>query len=83
MIACAQPPAGAARWTRHLLADTLVKLDVVETIAPESVRSIFKKTHGSRGKANHGVEDKSQVMTWGIGKMSSINMLYLMPLYDL
>ena len=45
MIACSEPPPGAARWTLHLIADRLVKLDVVETISHESVRTILKKTN--------------------------------------
>jgi putative transposase len=43
MIACSNPPQGAARWTLHLIADKLVKLDIVDTISHESVRSILKK----------------------------------------
>ena len=49
MLACSTPPAGCARWTLHLLADHLVKLDVVESISHESVRSLLKKTHSSLG----------------------------------
>lgn len=45
MIACSEPPPGAARWTLHLIADKLVKLDVVDTISHESVRSLLKKTN--------------------------------------
>jgi hypothetical protein len=44
MMACAAPPQGAARWTLHLIAEQLVQLDMVDTIAHESVRSILKKT---------------------------------------
>lgn len=49
MLACSTPPDGCARWTLHLLADQLVKLDVVESISHESVRSLLKKTHSSLG----------------------------------
>jgi transposase len=38
-IAGSKPPEGSARWTLHLMADTLVKLHVVETLSQESVRS--------------------------------------------
>ena len=44
MIACAAPPQGAARWTRQLIAEKLIKLDMVDTISHESVRSILKQT---------------------------------------
>jgi putative transposase len=49
MIACSEPPAGSARWTLHLLADKLVKLDVIESISHESVRQLLKKTNSSHG----------------------------------
>jgi transposase len=49
MLACSTPPEGCARWTLHLLADQLVKLDVVESISHESVRSLLKKTNSSLG----------------------------------
>jgi putative transposase len=44
MIACSAPPQGSARWTLQLIAEKLVKLDMVDTISHESVRSILKKT---------------------------------------
>jgi transposase len=49
MIACSQPPAGAARWTLHMIADKLVKLEEVESISHESVRQLLKKTNSSLG----------------------------------
>ena len=49
MIACSEPPEGAARWTLHLIADKLVKLDVIDTISRERVRQALKKTASSRG----------------------------------
>lgn len=44
-IACSAPPEGRARWTLHLIADKLVKLEVIETISHESVRRLLKKTN--------------------------------------
>lgn len=49
MIACSEPPVGAARWTLHLIADKLVKLEAVESISHESVRQLLKKTSSSPG----------------------------------
>lgn len=49
MIACSTPPEGRARWTLHLIADQLVKLDITERISHESVRSLLKKTNSSLG----------------------------------
>jgi hypothetical protein len=43
-LACPEPPEGWARWTLHLLADTLVELDVVDSISHETVRKTLKKS---------------------------------------
>jgi transposase len=43
-IACGAPPEGRTRWTLHLLADRLVKLNIVEDISHETVRQTLKKT---------------------------------------
>ena len=39
-----KPPAGYGRWTLQLLADELVLLEVVPSIAAETVRKVLKKT---------------------------------------
>lgn len=43
-LAQGEPPAGRARWTLHLLADELVRLEVVDTVSHETVRKALKKT---------------------------------------
>lgn len=43
-IACADPPAGRDRWTLRLLADELVRLEVVGTVSYETVRRTLKQT---------------------------------------
>jgi transposase len=43
-IACSQPPEGHARWTLQLLADEMVRLEIVEGISYETVRRALKKT---------------------------------------
>jgi transposase len=48
-IACSPPPQGAERWTLALLADKLVELKVVDSIARDTVRVALKKTSSSRG----------------------------------
>jgi transposase len=48
-LACSAPPEGRARWTLHLLAERLVALEIVDHIAPETVRTTLKKTSSSRG----------------------------------
>ena len=39
-----EPPKGFGKWTLQLLADQLVKLEVVDSICPETVRKTLKKT---------------------------------------
>jgi transposase len=48
-LACSPPPTGRERWTLRLLANRLVELAIVDTIAPETVRLTLKKTRSSRG----------------------------------
>ena len=48
-LACAAPPVGRERWTLRLLADQLVRLEVVEAVSHETVRQTLKKTSSSRG----------------------------------
>jgi hypothetical protein len=48
-VTCSEPPEGQARWSLRLLADELVRLEVVETISHETVRQTLKKTSSSRG----------------------------------
>lgn len=44
VIACSDPPDGSAKWTLRMLADRLVKLEVIDSISYESVRVALKKT---------------------------------------
>ena len=39
-----KPPVGFANWTLRLLADEIVKLEIVESISYETVRRTLKKT---------------------------------------
>jgi hypothetical protein len=48
-VACSAPPAGRERWTLRLLADALVRLEVVETVSYETVRRTLEQTRSSRG----------------------------------
>lgn len=43
-LACSAPPAGQRRWSLRLLADALVRLEVVEAVSYETVRRTFKQT---------------------------------------
>ena len=42
-VACSVPPEGRVRWTVKMLAEELVRLEVVESIGEETVRQALKK----------------------------------------
>lgn len=46
-LACSPAPEGRARWTLILLAETLVALEVFDSISPTSVANVLKKTNFS------------------------------------
>jgi hypothetical protein len=48
-VACSAPPTGHKRWTLRLLANTLVELEVVDTVSHETVRQTLKQTGSSPG----------------------------------
>ena len=48
-VACSDPPAGHERWTLRLLADELVRLEVVPTVSYETVRRTLQQTNSNRG----------------------------------
>jgi hypothetical protein len=54
-IACAATPEGADHWSLRLLAEELVRLEVVATISHETVRQTLKKTRSSRIWSSNGV----------------------------
>ena len=57
-IACSDAPEGRGRWTLRLLADKLVELKEVDSIAHETVRRVLKKTTSSRGRRSTGALGK-------------------------
>jgi hypothetical protein len=48
-IACSQAPAGRSRWTMQMIADELIRLEVVDFISDSAVCEAMKKTRSSRG----------------------------------
>jgi hypothetical protein len=48
-LACSPAPDGRARWTLQLLAAKLVELEIVDGIAPNTVRTTLKKTASNPG----------------------------------
>jgi len=49
VIACSAPPAGRSRWTMQMIADELIRLEVVDYITDTTVCDVMKKTKLSRG----------------------------------
>ena len=43
-LCCGKVPSGQARWTLRLLADELVRLEIVDSVSHETVRQALKKT---------------------------------------
>jgi hypothetical protein len=53
-LACSEPPEGRDRWTLQLLADQLVRLEVVDSICAQTVRRTLKKTNSNPTVSNAG-----------------------------
>jgi hypothetical protein len=53
-LACSKPPEGRDRWTLQLLADALVRLEVVDSICDQTVRRTLKKTNCGLIASNAG-----------------------------
>ena len=53
-MACSEPPAGRERWTLQLIADELVRLEVVDSISDTAICNTHKKTNSSHGKSKRG-----------------------------
>lgn len=74
-LACTTPPAGHECWTMQLLADRLLRLQIVERkVSDETVRRTLKKTNSSRGYMNNGVCRKLVPNLSGGWKMCSTSM---------
>jgi hypothetical protein len=53
-LACTPAPTGHDHWTVRLLAGKAVELGFVESISPETIRQLLKKTNSSRGTTSSG-----------------------------
>ncbi len=49
-LVCSPPEEGQEHWTLQLLADKLVELHIVESIARETIRQVLKKPSGQRNR---------------------------------
>lgn len=48
-LACGKAPEGYDRWTLRLLQDRFVKLEIVESVSHETIRTTLKKMNSSLG----------------------------------
>jgi len=48
-LTCSAAEEGRDRWTLQMLADKVVEVHLVESIARETIRQVLKKTNSSRG----------------------------------
>jgi hypothetical protein len=53
-IACSDPPEGLTRWTMQMIADELIRLEIVEYITDSAVCETMKKTKLSHGLLKNG-----------------------------
>jgi len=53
-ITCSPAPEGHDHWTLRLLVGKAVELDFVESISPETIRQLLKKTNSSPGSMSSG-----------------------------
>ena len=53
-LVCSPPEERQECWTLQLLANKLVELHIVESIARETIRQVLKKTNSSRGSKPSG-----------------------------
>ena len=54
-LCCSKAPEGHKTWTLRLLAETMVELDIVDSVSHETVRRTLKKMNLNRGKRRNGV----------------------------
>lgn len=59
-LACSSAPEGYSKWSVRLLADKMVKLEIVEKISHMTVQRTLKKTNLNLGLKSSGVFPKHQ-----------------------
>jgi len=58
VIACSNPPEGKSSWTMQMIADELIRLEVVDYITDTTICEVMKKTKLSRGYQSNGAYQK-------------------------
>ena len=59
-IACSTPPEGRTRWTMQMIADELIRLEVVDYITDSTICEVMKKTKLSHGLLKNGAYQKQE-----------------------
>lgn len=59
-ITCSRAPEGHDHWTVRLLAQKAVELGFVESISPNTIHELLKKTSSSPGSMNTGAYHQSE-----------------------
>ena len=57
-VACSPAPEGRAQWTLQLLANQVVELKLADSISPETVRQMLKKTSLNPGRRRNGASQR-------------------------
>jgi len=57
-IACSEAPEGRSRWTMQMIADELIRLEVVAYITDSTVCEVMKKTRLNLGLLKNGASPK-------------------------
>jgi len=60
-LTCGEPPAGQSHWTLRLLAEKMVKLEYVDTVSHETIRTALKKMSLSLGNGKSGASPQKQM----------------------
>jgi len=63
VIACSAPPAGRSGWTMQMIADELIRLEVVDYITDSTVCKVMKKTRLSRGLRSNGAYQRPALIS--------------------
>jgi len=54
-LACSVPPEGHSRWSLQLLADETVRLNILDSVSDNGIRSLLKKHRSSLIRKKNGV----------------------------
>ena len=60
-LTCGEPPSGQSRWTLRLLAEKMVKLEYIDTVSHETIRTALKKMSLSLGNGKSGASPQKQM----------------------